>query len=342
MKNILLFICDPDAHYLNRLNGYIQHREYSPFIVRTYTDLNVMTKETDSPDLLLVNTVYIEKLKNNKTYFSDVEKRIHVILLDEGLSFKEMSGMDLFAEPCADIIDKYQSAKSIYDHLVDICAARGKFLVRSSAMPQKNVRVIGIYSPEDKKIQRIFSQAVAKKTDSEHGLFLNFDEFYPKSDMTGSLSDLILAIKEFIKANKGESVSELSHSEFSKDCDEKNKQPHKSMEIPSNCIQKEGNMDIIPPVFCPYDLKEITEEEWYCWLEQLILQGTYEFIIINFGCAVPALCLMELCSEIYIPWISDEEAVCRRFKDTLTFMGQYSVANKIQLIQVEGDCNGLL
>ena len=48
MKNILLYICDPDALYLNRLNAYIQHREYSPFIVRTYTGLEALEKEDEA------------------------------------------------------------------------------------------------------------------------------------------------------------------------------------------------------------------------------------------------------------------------------------------------------
>ncbi len=342
MKNILLYICDPDEIYLDRLNSYIQHREYSPFIVRTYTGLESMEKEDEEPGVLLANLIYFADIQKGRGSSLAIQERTPVIYLNEG------RGIDVAKIPGntknpVDILDKYQSARKIYDHILDVCAAQGEFLIHPESLRNTQVKLIGVYSPENKRIQRSFAWSLAQKLgSSSHGLYLSLEEFFSGSNSSKGLSELILAIKECVKhkdfLNREPLAVAESSGTFGLGSAVKSK-PAASLE---DYVQKDGDLDIIPPVLCPYDLKEIGEEEWYYWLEQVIRQSGYSFIIINFGNEVPGLCLLELCSEIYVPWTPEDEEVCRHFKDTLEFMGKHLIADKIQFVSMGGTCDGLL
>ena len=62
-----------------------------------------------------------------------------------------------------DILDKYQSARKIYDHILDVCAAQGEFLIHPESLRNTQVKLIGVYSPENKRIQRSFAWSLAQK-----------------------------------------------------------------------------------------------------------------------------------------------------------------------------------
>lgn len=358
MKNILLYICDPDALYLNRLNAYIQHREYSPFIVRTYTGLEALEKEDEAPGILLINSIYFEALQKGSGSHLLLGGRTPVIYLNEGgRGAASVMKKGLTGNVAADLLDKYQSARKIYDHILDVCAAQGDFFINPSAAAASPVRLIGVYTPENKQVQRDFAWSMAQKLgSSSHGLYLSLEEFFDGESKLKGLSGLIVAIKE--AAARGMSATQTSPSDSGvltarNDLVDYGVVPksggglalltetpgsfgsgrqEKSIFILDDYVQKDGDLDVMPPAACPYDLKEIGEEEWYYWLSQLMRQGIYTFIVVNFGNAVPGLCLLELCSELYMPSTAGDEVLCRRFKDTLKFMGKDAIADKLQLV----------
>ena len=66
VKNIVLCICDPDEAYLNRLNGFIQHQEHSPFIVRTYTGPDGICADEGISGILLASSTFFDSFQKNR------------------------------------------------------------------------------------------------------------------------------------------------------------------------------------------------------------------------------------------------------------------------------------
>ena len=339
MKTVLLYICDPDELYLNRLNGYIQHREYSPFIVQTYTDLDVMAQEDEAPGVLLVSSVYFEELQRLRESLHE-NRRTYIIFLDEGGPGALLKRAKLPKETF-DIIEKYQSARKIYEYILDVCAARGDFLIHPQGAGKGPVKLVGVYTPENKRIQRACAWNMAQKLGSDSpGLYLSLEEFLPAgsiSGQSGSLSDVIMAIKEAVKHRRMGDREEPALAESPAAYGEAGADKEQCLSVLDTCVKREGSLDIIPPAVCPYDLKEIKDEEWYYWLERMMRQSRYDFIVINFGNAVPGLCLLELCSQLYMPCGPEDEELCGRFKDTLKFMGKDAIAQKIQFVSMGGE-----
>ncbi len=334
VRNILLYLCDPDAAYMRRMDSYIRHREYSPFIVRTYTSVEALAQEDEPPGVLLISSACFGAVHSALGHWHD-RVRTSIVFLDEGGTLSKTSDIDSgytgknagsygpgsgncgWDGECIDLIGKYQPAGKIYEHLLNVCAARGDFLIQPEKARNCAGRLIGVYSPENKRLQRDYAWSEARRlSDKERGLYLSLEEFLFGGGHGSGLSDLIFAIKDVMRRDDR---SEASDKELL------------AQLFPEKCISREGSLDVIPPAACPYDLEEIGAEEWYFWLDHVLKSGRYDVIVLSFGSAVPGLCLLELCSEIYMPALPEDEAVCHSFKDTLTFMGRQAIADKIQL-----------
>ena len=84
MKNIVLCICDPDEAYLNRLNGFIQHQEHSPFIVRTYTGPDGICADEGISGILLASSTFFDSFQKNREDALFEKDWGYVVFLDEG------------------------------------------------------------------------------------------------------------------------------------------------------------------------------------------------------------------------------------------------------------------
>ena len=324
MKNILLYLCDPDGAYMHRMDSYIRHREYSPFIVRTYTGIDALAQEDEPPGVLLVNAVFFDEVQSDLGHWLDRE-RTGVVFLDEGgggswTKSEAALGQDV------DRIDKYQPAGRIYDHLLEVCAARGDFFIQPEKARGRRGRLIGVYTPENRRLQRDYAWSLARRlSQKERTLYLSLEEFLFGGGHEAGVSDLILTIREIMdkKDRSGDACG--------------SRQPVLAEQLlPRRCICREDGLDMIPPAACPYDLGEIGDEEWYFWLEQVLETGIYDVIVLSFGGAAPGLCLLELCSELYMPAGPEDQEVCRSFKETLSFMGRQSAADRIRSVDCQG------
>ena len=198
VKNIVLCICDPDEAYLNRLNGfypasgafprllcgliqgpmvYVQMKEYREFCwpVRHFSDS-------------------FQKNREDALFEKDWG---YVVFLDEGTGSLP-AGTDIsFGDVPVDVIDKYQSAAHIYEHLLDLCSRQGSFLIRPELLKGSPVEVYGVFSPEDKNMQKRWALWRARETARERPcLYVTFEECFVPENRGQGLSRLILLLKE--------------------------------------------------------------------------------------------------------------------------------------------------
>lgn len=316
VKNIVLCICDPDEAYLNRLNGFIQHQEHSPFIVRTYTGPDGICADEGIAGILLASSTFFDSFQKNREDALFEKDWGCVVFLDEGTGSLP-DGTDIsFGDVPVDVIDKYQSAAHIYEHLLDLCSRQGSFLIRPELLKGSPVEVYGVFSPEDKNMQKRWALWRARETARERPcLYVTFEECFVPENRGQGLSRLILLLKERMR-DGDRNLEALTNLD--------------------GLTAAEGMLDLLAPADCPYDLKEMGEDEWYCWLEHMIRHGKYLAIVINFGPGVPALCLLELCSRIFVPVSQNDGQAGKDFKNLLEFMGKEALVQKMELVPEEG------
>ena len=346
VKSILLYICDPDERYLDRLDGFMQHMDYSPFVIRTFTSPMRIYKEEEYPGILLVNSIFVDAIKEQieDTYGS--KEWSQIIFLNQAGEAEANRLAEMFREEeWVHVIEKYQSAKQIYEYILGICAQMGECLIGPGALQERQTKLYGIYSPENKKLQREFAFQIARTltndaAEAKQGLLLDLLEFSRKEGretQAGGLSDLILLIRGNLKEKKSfldQKDQTIVHLESAGDSAVCTEEERDLVRFPDSWVRKEENLDILLPAANPYDLKEIGEEEWYYWLEKMLQKGSYGSIVLSFESSVPALCLLKLCTKVYMPFAQEEERECQYFQETLRFMGNEEIADRMELVRV--------
>lgn len=316
MKKVNLHICDPDELYLTRLDGFIQHRERSPFNVMTYTTADSACRAAEDSGILLLNSNLYDPVAR-KISAGDMDKVWRrLILLNEG-DFDWESAKDTYDSGIEiDITDKYQSAGQLYAFLLDTCIDPAQQRYAKGALGKEDhfVQLLGVFAPGEYTRREAFALELAKSHVPDC-LYISFEELSLNFSMGCSLSDMIVLIKEKQEGIAGKMESYLTH---------------------------EDGLDILPPAACPYDLMEVSEDEWLFWLEQLMTHSKYKTIILDFGGTLPNIALMELCAKIYLPYTPQTEEKSRRFESLLDFMGKKDVLNKLELKLSGGVHHGLL
>lgn len=77
-------------------------------------------------------------------------------------------------------------------------------------------------------------------------------------------------------------------------------------------IQTINNLDFIPPVRMPSDIRTVCWEDWERLLQEITLHSSYEVLILDMGGNVDEnFQLLDLCSRIYMPVLNDTVSVCK-------------------------------
>lgn len=303
MKSIVLYICDRDKVYLDRLNGFIQQQEHSPFLVRTYTEFNKALADIAEKTMLLISNRLLFLGEDGIEQREALAAWKHVVILDEN--------GDLSWNGTYNVVEKYQSARDVFNCLINICM-EDTTLSQGSRVKLKADRCItGVYSPEDKGLLHRFSRDYAKgEAKKAKCLLISFEECVPENKEMASLSDVICLIKE-------------------KESDVLNKI--------ENYVIKDDGLDKILPPSCPYDLKEVSDKEWCEFLSELEKKQCYAHIIVDFGNQLPGIDLLKMCTKILLPYNAETKNKCERFKELLIFMGEDLICKKTELVMLEGE-----
>lgn len=266
MRKSIFAICDLEASYAYNLMESICKRQGTSFEVQAFTSVNSL--------LAFAREQYIELLLISAAAMCDTLLKLsigRIMILSEGKMMKEISDY-----PC---IYKYQASDQIIAEVMNYYAVEQT--PAPMAVMKKNMEIVGIYSPVGRSSKTSFAitygQLMARDRKT---LYLNMEEYagfeiLMEEEYQADLADLLY----FARLGSGNLVYRLG-----------------------SLIHRLGNLDYIPPAFCPEDLRSIRPPEWGQLVRDLAEYSAYDVIILDIG---PAVCgvldILRLCTRIFMP-----------------------------------------
>lgn len=257
-------ICDKEEEYVYRFQEYLNRKKAFPFQVQVFTrvDQLYLFGEKNKIDILIISeNIYTEKIQH-------MEVNHIVVLTETGIFPKE----ELFT------IQKYQSSEKIIHEILYYYGQLNESGKQVSKQ-LKDTKLIGIYTPVGRCLQTSFAlllgQFLAKK---KNVLYLNFEAF-----------------SGFGKFMKREYVSDLIDMMYLMN----NLQDKFTLKF-NDMIQTINGMDYIPPAFSFMDLSSVTGDKWIEFLNNIIGENNYDYIILDLSDNVQGLLpILQKCEVIY-------------------------------------------
>ncbi len=270
-KNILA-ICDKEEEYVYRFQEYLNRKNAYSFQIQVFTSIEqlfLFRKENKIDILILSENLYSEKMQH-------VNIKNIVLLSESNISKKE----DMLS------IKKYQSIEKIMQEILNYFDRKIDRKIQFS-LPSANTKLIGIYTPVGRCLQTSFALLLGQfLAEKKAILYLNFEPFsgfgkFLKREYSSDLIDLMYL------------MSTLQDNFILK-----------FKEI----VQSINGMDYIPPAFSFLDLSLVTEDKWIHFLNSIMNECNYNYIILDLSDNVQGLLsILQKCEAIYT--ITKEDGV---------------------------------
>ena len=265
MKKNIIAVCDSDTDYACNFTEYLNNKKKLPFRAEAFTDVEKFYESVGNqpPPILLI----AEKDMDDR--IQQMEKENIVVLADE----KEEQSSPY---KC---IYKYQSAESVIKEVMEYYTA--KSLMPFYSDEGKGVEIVGVYSPSEICANCLFAMTAAQIMGEEkRALYISMETF---AELEGFLSQ---------KCDRN-----LTDFFFDLKCGKENLW----QEI-EEMIQQLGDVEYLPPVESPEDIKSIPFSHWSRLFEMIEKSRRYNTLVLNISSAVDQLfSVLNLCSRIYIP-----------------------------------------
>lgn len=180
-----------------------------------------------------------------------------------------------------DGVFKYQSVEDVTKDLMDFCIQREVSLFYKTPLyaGDRDVKIIGFYSPVHHLLQSSLAltmgQILAKE---KRVLYLNFEpysgfEYMMQRSYEHDLMDILFFLKE-------------DSQKFRMKLD--------------SIIERVGQLEYIPPVFCYPDMEEVDNSMWQRLLKRIVNEMDYEILILDMTEHIRGMfSMLEVCDEIY-------------------------------------------
>lgn len=271
MKKQIFAVCDPEAEYARNFMDYLNRKKNLPFEVQAFTgteSLLAFAEENRIELLLIAAEAMCREVRE-----LDIGK---IVILTEGAQPQELSFYDG--------VYKYQSSAQVVREVM-ACYGEEKSLIMAAPALKKTTEIIGVYSPIGRCLKTSFSLTLGQLIAREKTvLYVNLEEYSGFEELfghsfSGSLSDLLYYVRQ------GE---------------------QNLMAKISSVVQSAGQMDFIPPVQSPLDIRGASLEEWICLIREISRKSSYEVMILDIGNGIDEVFqLLDLCSRIYMPVCPD-------------------------------------
>lgn len=77
-------------------------------------------------------------------------------------------------------------------------------------------------------------------------------------------------------------------------------------------IQTVNNLDYIPPVRMPEDIRGTEWEDWENLIKEIVSHSSYEVVILDIGGAIDGIFqMLDMCKRIYMPVLTDPVSVSK-------------------------------
>lgn len=303
MKGRQMAVCGREKGYAKKFAEFANSRKDSLFAVHGFTDWDELTAYTkEHPvDILLLSEEY-------RIQISEDMGLGRVILLTEE-EYREDDGYPA--------IYKFQPCTQILRQVLDIYAEQAPQAL-GMALRKEGMKRLGIYSPVGRTGKTGFALALGKEVAKRRRtLYLNMEEYsgfaalYPYED-GWTLSELMY----FLKQGKKAFACKLE-----------------------GVIQQIGDLDYIPPLRSPVELRHISREDWEALLDALERESRYEVVILDLSGMVNGLFeLLEECDCVYTPVEEDETARAKvsQYEDTLGLLELEHIMERTKKLCLSG------
>lgn len=301
MRKNIFAVCDLEVDYACNFMEYLTRKKNIPFEIRAFTTVDALCsfgEKTHIELLLISGKAMCEEVKT-----LNIGK---IVILSEGV---HSPALDQYPS-----VYKYQSSSEVIREVM-ACYGEEKNTVPVQFPVKKTTELLGVYSPLGRCLKTSFAltlgQILAK---GRAVLYLNFEEYSGFEELMGrsfghDLSDLMY----FVRQGNQNLIHKMN-----------------------GMIQTVNNLDFIPPVRTPSDIRSIPWEDWQNLLQEIIMHSSYETVILDIGAGTAELfSLLEKCQRIYMPVLSDTVSACKiaQFENLLRIWDLSRILGKITKVK---------
>ena len=277
MKRNIFAVCDLEVDYALNFMDYM-NRKNIPFEIQAFTSAEKLIDygtHTHIELLLISGRAMCSEIRD-----LDIGK---IVILSEGVHSPEL---DQYPS-----VYKYQSSSDVFRAVMACYGAEKKTVSDRPAVLKKTTEVIGVFSPLGRCLKTSFALTLGQILARDRAvLYLNMEEYSGFEELMGkgfehNLSDLLYYVRQ----------------------DNQN-----LLYKMNSMIQTVNNLDYIPPVQMPADIRTTSWKDWERLLQMIILDSSYEVIVLDIGCGIDEnFQLLDLCKKIYMPVLSDAVSRCK-------------------------------
>ena len=278
MRKNIFAVCDLEVDYAFNFMDYLNQKKNIPFEIQAFTSLENLLSYAENIhiELLLISgKAMCEKVKK-----LDIGK---IIILSEGV---HAPGLDQYPS-----VYKYQSSAEVIREVMSCYGEEKSVLPMHYPVLKKTTEILGVYSPLGRCLKTSFALTLGQILAKDRAvLYLNLEEYSGFETLTGkeftyNLSDLLYYVRQ-----------------------ENQNLIHKM----NGMIQTINNLDFIPPVQTPADIRGTPWQDWERLLNEISRNSSYEYVILDIGNGIDELFqLLDRCKRIYMPIKSDTISVCK-------------------------------
>ena len=278
MKKNIFAVCDLEVDYALNFMGYLNQKKNIPFEIQAFTTVESLVaygKKTHIELLLISGKAICREVRE-----LDIGK---TIILSEGVHPPEL---DQYPS-----VYKYQSSSDVIREVMACYGEEKKLLPQQFAVLKKTTEILGVYSPLGRCLKTSFALTLGQILAKERAvLYLNMEEYSGFEELmekgfAHNLSDLLYYVRQ--------DNQNLIHKM-------------------NGMIQTVNNLDYIPPVQTPADIRGTAWQDWERLIQMIVMGSSYEVIVLDIGNGIDEnFQLLDLCKRIYMPVLSDVMSACK-------------------------------
>lgn len=303
MKKNIFAVCDLEADYAYNFMEYLNQKKNIPFEIQAFTSVETL--------LAFGGKIHIELLLiSDKAMCPEVrEMEIgKIVILSEGVHPPEL---DHYPS-----VYKYQASSEVIREVMACYGEEKAVMPAEFPVLKKTTEILGVYSPVGRCLKTSFALALGQILARDKAvLYLNLEEYSGLEELMGkgfahNLSDLLYYVR----------------------------QGNQNLIIKMNgMVQTVNNLDYIPPVRAPADIRGTAWEDWERLLSEIVLHSSYEIAVLDLGNGIEEMFqLLDLCRKIYMPVLNDVMSSCKiaQFENLLRIWDYPQVLAKIEKLHL--------
>ena len=303
LKKNIFAVCDLEVDYAFNFMDYLNQKKNLPFEIQAFTTAESLIAygKENHIELLLIS----DKAMRKEVRDLGIGK---IIILSEGVHPPEL---DQYSS-----VYKYQSSSDVIREVMACYGEEKSLDPVTFPVLKKTMEIIGVFSPLGRCLKTSFALALGQILAKERAvLYLNLESYSGFEELLGkkfpaNLSDLFYYVRQ---GNEN-----LIHRM-------------------NGMIQTVNNLDFIPPVRTPSDIRTVDWEDWEQLLQEIVLHSSYEVLILDMGeNGDEDFRLLEMCRKIYMPVLNDTLSVCKvtQFENLLRIWNKEKILEKTEKVHL--------